>query len=110
MEDELDMESQLERELLAEQEELLVGESENMEEARTHNVVDDNDIITSQWKNTSSPESSHGLSKVRSLPSNFIYNHGAIRKKGNDKILISCLSNNKLVLSCTSQDVFKYFD
>lgn len=83
MEDELDMESQLERELLAEQEELLVGEGENMEETRVQNIIDDNEILTSQWKSNSSPESSHGLSKVRSLPSNFIYNHGAIKNKGN---------------------------
>lgn len=83
MEDELDMESQLERELLAEQEELLVGENENVEETRVQNVIDDNEIMTSQWKNNSPPESSHGLSKVRSLPSNFIYNHGSTKNKGN---------------------------
>ncbi|XP_043464929.1 voltage-dependent T-type calcium channel subunit alpha-1H isoform X1 [Leptopilina heterotoma] len=81
MEDELDMESQLERELLAEQEELLVGENENVEETSVQNVIDDNEIMTSQWKNNSPPESSHGLSKVRSLPSNFIYNHGSTKNQ-----------------------------
>lgn len=61
MEDELDMETQLERELAAEQEELLDEEEVNEDSLNTR----------------------PGLSKVRSLPSNFIYNPPA--EKGSYK-------------------------
>lgn len=79
MEDELDMETQLERELAAEQEELL-----DMEE-------DDDDVgingrLDSDENEDDDREREHkvrhekilaarpGLAKVRSLPANFIYN------------------------------------
>ncbi|XP_033215596.1 voltage-dependent T-type calcium channel subunit alpha-1G-like isoform X2 [Belonocnema kinseyi] len=75
MEDELDMEFQLERELLAEQEELLVVECEENEDRKVKSYTEQVVSATSAWKNERKTESCLGLSKVRSLPSNFIFNH-----------------------------------
>lgn len=84
MEDELDMETQLERELAAEQEELLEVEEEEEEDETVKrdrtgdDGVDDDDdarerdsiLVTNVKISASRP----GLAKVRSLPANFIYN------------------------------------
>lgn len=78
MEDELDMETQLERELAAEQEELL--EEEEEDDAMNGRVDGDEDddeddkeresIVVNEKLHITRP----GLAKVRSLPANFIYN------------------------------------
>lgn len=79
MEDELDMESQLERELAAEQEELLEEEDEDdiAMNGRIDGDEDDDDddkeresIVVNDKIHVARP----GLAKVRSLPANFIYN------------------------------------
>ncbi|KAI4492631.1 hypothetical protein M0804_002422 [Polistes exclamans] len=82
MEDELDMETQLERELAAEREELLEVEEEEeegggmLERRIVGDEVDEDDerefdsIIGTREKIIIRP----GLAKVRSLPANFIYN------------------------------------
>nr|XP_034187863.1 voltage-dependent T-type calcium channel subunit alpha-1G isoform X2 [Osmia lignaria] len=84
MEDELDMETQLERELAAEQEELLEVEEEEEEDEivkrdRTgDDGVDDDDDARERDSilvpNVKISASRPGLAKVRSLPANFIYN------------------------------------
>lgn len=80
MEDELDMETQLERELAAEQEELLEEEDED-DIAMNGRVDDDEEDDDDEDKERESMvvnEKIHvarpGLAKVRSLPANFIYN------------------------------------
>ncbi|XP_061937482.1 voltage-dependent T-type calcium channel subunit alpha-1G isoform X5 [Apis cerana] len=84
MEDELDMETQLERELAAEQEELLEVEEEEDDEIikreRDDDGINEDDedevrehesiLVTNEKILASRP----GLAKVRSLPANFIYN------------------------------------
>lgn len=82
MEDELDMEFQLERELLAEQEELLVVDSEENEDRKVQAYTKKDVSTTSAWQKKRKTESCFGLSKVRSLPSNFIYNYGSERSQG----------------------------
>ncbi|KAG7209645.1 hypothetical protein KM043_011292 [Ampulex compressa] len=83
MEDELDMETQLERELAAEQEELLEVEEEEEEEdilAEGEEVGgedeehEDRERDGSMITNEKIPFGRPGLAKVRSLPANFIYN------------------------------------
>lgn len=85
MEDELDMETQLERELAAEQEELLEVEEEEEEdddsskrEIGGNGVVEDDDDVRERESILVTKEkilaSRPGLAKVRSLPANFIYN------------------------------------
>ena len=85
MEDELDMETQLERELAAEQEELLEVEEEEDEDDDDNvkgereddgGVGDDDDVRERESILLTSdkiPVSRPGLAKVRSLPANFIY-------------------------------------
>lgn len=79
MEDELDMETQLERELAAEQEELLEVEEEDEEDVAMNGRMDEDEddedreresIVGNEKILTTRP----GLAKVRSLPANFIYN------------------------------------
>jgi len=78
MEDELDMETQLERELAAEQEELLEEEDEDdVAMTRVDGDEDDDDddkehesMVVNEKIHVARP----GLAKVRSLPANFIYN------------------------------------
>lgn len=79
MEDELDMETQLERELAAEQEELLEEEDEDdiAMNGRIDGDEDDDDddkeresMVVNEKIHVARP----GLAKVRSLPANFIYN------------------------------------
>lgn len=80
MEDELDMESQLERELAAEQEELL--EEEDEDDVAMNGRIDgdeDDDDDDKERESMVINEKMHvvrrpGLAKVRSLPANFIYN------------------------------------
>lgn len=83
MEDELDMETQLERELAAEQEELLEVEDEEDDETikreRDDGGIDEDDEDVREHEsilvaNEKIPASRPGLAKVRSLPANFIYN------------------------------------
>lgn len=81
MEDELDMESQLERELAAEQEELL--EEEDEDDIAMNGRIDgdeDDDDDDKERDSMVINDKMHivrrrpGLAKVRSLPANFIYN------------------------------------
>lgn len=79
MEDELDMETQLERELAAEQEELL--EEEDEDDIAMNGRIDgdeDEDDDDKERESMVVNEKIHvarpGLAKVRSLPANFIYN------------------------------------
>lgn len=83
MEDELDMETQLERELAAEQEELLEVEEEEEDDETIKRERDDGDMDEDDdvreresilVTNEKIPASRPGLAKVRSLPANFIYN------------------------------------
>lgn len=84
MEDELDMETQLERELAAEQEELLEIEEEEDDDDNVKGetegddgIGDDDDVREREsvlLTNEKIPVSRPGLAKVRSLPANFIYN------------------------------------
>ncbi|XP_076301495.1 ca[2+]-channel protein alpha[[1]] subunit T isoform X2 [Lasioglossum baleicum] len=85
MEDELDMETQLERELAAEQEELLEVEEEDDEDDSPRRerggddgVGEDDDDARERESipvtNDKIPIGRPGLAKVRSLPANFIYN------------------------------------
>lgn len=83
MEDELDMETQLERELAAEQEELLEVEEEDEEDVTMHRRIDGDDDDDDEDKERESIMENEkikisavrpGLAKVRSLPANFIYN------------------------------------
>lgn len=80
MEDELDMETQLERELAAEQEELLeMEEEEDEDDIAMNGRIDDDDEDdedkerVSMVGNVKIP-ARPGLAKVQSLPANFIYN------------------------------------
>lgn len=77
MEDELDMETQLERELAAEQEELL--EEEDEEDAALNGRTDNDGDEEGEDRERESMVGSERigrprLAKVRSLPANFIYN------------------------------------
>lgn len=81
MEDELDMETQLERELAAEQEELLEVEEEDEEDVAIHRRMDGDEDDDDEDKERESMVENEkisavrpGLAKVRSLPANFIYN------------------------------------
>jgi len=78
MEDELDMETQLERELAAEQEELLEEEDEDDVAMTRVDGDEDDDDDDKEHESMVVNEKIHiarpGLAKVRSLPANFIYN------------------------------------
>jgi len=78
MEDELDMETQLERELAAEQEELLEEEDEDDVAMTRVDGDEDDDDDDKEHESMVINEKIHvarpGLAKVRSLPANFIYN------------------------------------
>lgn len=79
MEDELDMESQLERELAAEQEELLEVEDEDEESMAMNDRMDEDENDEDREResvlgNEKILVRRPGLAKVRSLPANFIYN------------------------------------
>lgn len=81
MEDELDMESQLERELAAEQEELLEVEEEDEDDVRLDGRLDGDEDEDDEDRERESIVGNDkisavrpGLAKVRSLPANFIYN------------------------------------
>lgn len=81
MEDELDMETQLERELAAEQEELLEVEEEDEDDVGMNDRSDDDEDEDDENRERESivgnekiPATRPGLAKVRSLPANFIYN------------------------------------
>lgn len=79
MEDELDMETQLERELAAEQEELLEVEEEDEDDIAMNGRIDDDDEDDEDKERVSMVgnvkiSARPGLAKVRSLPANFIYN------------------------------------
>lgn len=78
MEDELDMETQLERELAAEQEELLEEEDEDDVAMNGRIDGDEDDDDDDKERESMVNEKIHvarpGLAKVRSLPANFIYN------------------------------------
>jgi hypothetical protein len=97
MEDELDMETQLEREFAAEQEELLEVEEEEEEEdddededavkKKEKEIFDEKSEKEQELDQEGSDEFSRaraGLSKVRSLPSNFTYNPPADTEKTTD--------------------------
>ncbi|XP_011633277.1 voltage-dependent T-type calcium channel subunit alpha-1G-like isoform X3 [Pogonomyrmex barbatus] len=94
MEDELDMETQLERELAAEQEELLEEEEEDdiAMNSRIDGDEDDDDedkeresMVVNEKIHIARP----GLAKVRSLPANFIYNPPRERNIDDASISIS---------------------
>lgn len=85
MEDELDMETQLERELAAEQEELLEVEEEEEDEEIVKRergddggIEEDDDVRERESILVTNEKvlikGRPGLAKVRSLPANFIYN------------------------------------
>lgn len=80
MEDELDMETQLERELAAEQEELLEVEEDEDDVGMNGRIIgddyeeDEDKERESMVENEKIPSTRPGLAKVRSLPANFIYN------------------------------------
>jgi len=80
MEDELDMETQLERELAAEQEELLEVEEDEDDVGMNGRIIGEDDEEDedkereSMVENEKIPSARPGLAKVRSLPANFIYN------------------------------------
>ena len=105
MEDELDMETQLEREFAAEQEELLEVEEEDEEDEDDENATKKKEKEAFEEKlhrerqqhqqmglqEEPEPEDDDeftgarsGLSKVRSLPSNFTYNPPAEKEKTTD--------------------------
>ncbi|XP_058804886.1 voltage-dependent T-type calcium channel subunit alpha-1G isoform X2 [Phymastichus coffea] len=114
MEDELDMETQLERELAAEQEELLeVHEEEEDEEElegdaakrKALEALEEKLEMIEQGEDVE-PEgidefsaARPGLSKVRSLPSNFIYNPPVERERANDgsfhDVSVSTMDDNR---------------
>lgn len=86
MEDELDMENQLEMELAAEQEELLEVEEEEEEKEGDASLKEQDEDTSKrrESKDESGQEfygTRRGLSKVRSLPSNFIYNPPGEKEK-----------------------------
>jgi len=92
MEDELDMETQLERELAAEQEELLEVEEEDDDDVPMSRRIDGDDDEDDEDREHESMVGNDkisavrpGLAKVRSLPANFIYNPPRERNiEGND--------------------------
>ncbi|XP_023315824.1 voltage-dependent T-type calcium channel subunit alpha-1G isoform X4 [Trichogramma pretiosum] len=100
MEDELDMENQLERELAAEQEELLEEVEEEdepedvdelMKKKDRSDVLDEKDemeLNEADGSDEFSGSGRPGLSKVRSLPSNFTYNPPAEREKTTDDYVV----------------------
>jgi len=111
MEDELDMETQLERELAAEQEELLDEEDEDdiVMNGRINGDEDDDEDYK-EHESMMVNEKIHvrpGLAKVRSLPANFIYNPPRERNIDGESItLISKLEelyNNEIKLTKISQ-------
>lgn len=105
MEDELDMETQLERELAAEQEELLEVEEEeddndNVKTDRDGDggVGDDDEVREHESilvTNEKIPVTRPGLAKVRSLPANFIYNPP--RERNADGMFENCIERSKII-------------
>lgn len=92
MEDELDMETQLERELAAEQEELLEVEEEDEDDIAMNGRLDDDDEDkerVSMVGNVKIP-ARPGLAKVQSLPANFIYNPPRERNIDGKSIIDYC--------------------
>ncbi|KAK9301586.1 hypothetical protein QLX08_006035 [Tetragonisca angustula] len=118
MEDELDMETQLERELAAEQEELLEVEEEEEEEEIVKRkrdddgggVEDDDDVRERESilvTNEKIPASRPGLAKVRSLPANFIYNPPRERNADDGTIPVSLSRRSSYHRSSTRPSKFK---
>ncbi|CAB0028578.1 unnamed protein product, partial [Trichogramma brassicae] len=107
MEDELDMENQLERELAAEQEELLEEVEEEdepedvdelMKKKDRSDVLDEKDemeLNEADGSDEFSGSGRPGLSKVRSLPSNFTYNPPAEREKTTDDAAVSTMDDSR---------------
>ncbi|KAF3426148.1 hypothetical protein E2986_05217 [Frieseomelitta varia] len=118
MEDELDMETQLERELAAEQEELLEVEEEEEEEEIVKRkrdddgggVEEDDDVRERESilvTNEKIPASRPGLAKVRSLPANFIYNPPRERNADDGTIPVSLSRRSSYHRSSTRPSKFK---
>ncbi|KAK1135535.1 hypothetical protein K0M31_000121 [Melipona bicolor] len=117
MEDELDMETQLERELAAEQEELLEVEEEEEEEEMVKRKGDDDggmeedDDVRERESilvtNEKIPASRPGLAKVRSLPANFIYNPPRERNADDGTIAVSLSRRSSYHRSGTRPSKFK---
>lgn len=118
MEDELDMETQLEREFAAEQEELLELQEEEEEDENDDDLGEESLVKKKEKetlgdklaKHTTEQEVEHegsdefsgarpGLSKVRSLPSNFIYNPPAEREKTTDGICPTTNRTNSIYIT-----------
>ncbi|XP_011497163.1 PREDICTED: voltage-dependent T-type calcium channel subunit alpha-1G [Ceratosolen solmsi marchali] len=113
MEDELDMETQLEREFAAEQEELLEVEEEEEEEEddddgdrNMEDVAKKKDKEALEEKSEKEQELDQegsddfsgaraGLSKVRSLPSNFTYNPPMEMEKTSDDASVSTMDDSR---------------
>lgn len=91
MEDELDMETQLERELAAEQAELL--EEEDEDDVAMNGRMDgdeDDDDDDKERESMVVNDKIHarpGLAKVRSLPANFIYNPPRERNIDGERVI-----------------------
>ncbi|KOX72817.1 Voltage-dependent T-type calcium channel subunit alpha-1G [Melipona quadrifasciata] len=118
MEDELDMETQLERELAAEQEELLEVEEEEEEEEEMvkrkrdddGGMEEDDDVRERESilvTNEKIPASRPGLAKVRSLPANFIYNPPRERNADDGTIAVSLSRRSSYHRSGTRPSKFK---
>lgn len=97
MEDELDMETQLERELAAEQEELLEVEEEDEDNIGMHGRLDGDEDEDDEDRERESMVGNEkisavrpGLAKVRSLPANFIYNPPRERNVDGKNIIDCC--------------------
>ncbi|XP_026299337.1 voltage-dependent T-type calcium channel subunit alpha-1G isoform X4 [Apis mellifera] len=116
MEDELDMETQLERELAAEQEELLEVEEEEDDETikreRDDGGIDEDDEDVREHEsilvaNEKIPASRPGLAKVRSLPANFIYNPPRERNADDGTISVSLARRSSYHRSSSRPSKFK---
>ncbi|XP_043790226.1 voltage-dependent T-type calcium channel subunit alpha-1G isoform X2 [Apis laboriosa] len=116
MEDELDMETQLERELAAEQEELLEVEEEEEDDEtikreRDDGSMDEDDDVRERDSilvtNEKIPASRPGLAKVRSLPANFIYNPPQERNADDGTISVSLSRRSSYHRSCSRPSKFK---
>ncbi|CAK9796450.1 Voltage-dependent T-type calcium channel subunit alpha-1H [Anthophora quadrimaculata] len=117
MEDELDMETQLERELAAEQEELLEVEEEEEDdetvkrEGGGDGVIDEDDDVRERESilvtNDKVPAIRPGLSKVRSLPANFIYNPPRERSADDGTISVSLSRRSSYHRSSSRPSKFK---
>lgn len=97
MEDELDMETQLERELAAEQEELLEVEEEDEDDMGMNGRLDGDEDEDDEDRERESMVGNEkilaarpGLAKVRSLPANFIYNPPRERNINGENVVDYC--------------------